>query len=164
MDAPEGSLASSAYKFFYVCAENSLGAWFAAYAELSCLVSAVDAPNLGALFYWCYTITRIVSAVLSSRVSSTIILTVCYIGGICGFVLVTLSGSGEGNVSMLWIGTVRIYTYCQSIACLHVRCRAKRDEFCTTSDGRCTNSDGFCHNLMRRLCLESSSAQSSQAA
>ena len=33
-------------KFFYVMCENSLGAWIAAYAELSCLVSAVDAPQV----------------------------------------------------------------------------------------------------------------------
>eukprot|EP01046_Picozoa_sp_COSAG06_P053477 COSAG06_NODE_9257_length_1945_cov_2.456121_2_plen_189_part_00 len=85
--------------------ENSLGAWIAAYAELSCLVSAVDAPKLGALFYWCYTITRIVSAVVSSKISSTKILAVCYLGGVCGFVLVVLSGVGEGSSALLWVGT-----------------------------------------------------------
>lgn len=85
--------------------ENSLGAWIAAYAELSCLVSAVDAPKLGALFYWCYTITRIVSAVVSSKISSTRILAICYLGGVCGFVLVALSGVGEGSSALLWLGT-----------------------------------------------------------
>ena len=85
--------------------ENSLGAWIAAYAELSCLVSAVDAPKLGAVFYWCYTITRLVSAGLSSKLSSTFILAICYTGGIAGFCLVALSGAGTGNSTFLWVGT-----------------------------------------------------------
>ena len=65
------------YKGVYVMTENSLGGWIAAYAELSCLVSAVDAPKLGTLFFWCYTVTRLVSAAASTRVTATVILIVC---------------------------------------------------------------------------------------
>jgi fucose permease len=93
------------YKGVYVMTENSLGAWIAAFAELSCLVSAVDAPKLGTLFFWCYTATRMVSAAASTRISSTVILAVCYIGAIAGFILVTLSSAGEGSATILWVGT-----------------------------------------------------------
>jgi MFS transporter, FHS family, Na+ dependent glucose transporter 1 len=94
------AIAAGLYLFFYVSAEITYGGWVFTYATTRSLMDAVNAAYLTSLFWFAFTVGRLISIPLSMRFSPARIIPFAIAGGL-GFLALGIALPPSGY--LLWV-------------------------------------------------------------